>query len=167
MTGIEIGVIAGTAVTAGDAMMVASAVMGAANMMSQGAQASATANYNAGVAGVEAINAQNAAAYEEKLHRERGQSLLAAQRAAVGASGVGLEGSSLLALEESAQALEKDALAIRYSGSVAAARARSQAAADRVSARAAKTAGMWGAGKSLLSGASKVGWSPAPAGADE
>jgi len=160
MTGIEIGVIAGSAVTVGDAMMVAGAVMSATQMMAGGAQASATAKYNAGVQEIEAINAKNAADYEEKLHRQRGESLLSAQRAAIGASGVGLEGSALLSLEESAMELEKDALAIRYSGTVAAARARSQAAADRVAGRAAKTAGMWGAGKSLLTGASKIGWSP-------
>ena len=116
--------------------------------------------YNAAVQEVEAINAENAAAYEEKLHRQRGERLLSAQKAAMGASGLGLEGSNLLLLGESAAELEKDALAIRYSGTVEAARARSQAAADRIAGSAAKTAGVFGAGKSILTGASKIKWSP-------
>ena len=145
MTGVEIA-------------MLASAAVSAAGSMAAGAQAQASANYNAGVQEIEALNAKNAAAYEEKLQRKRGEKFLSSQRSAIAASGTGLEGSSLLALEESAMELEKDALAIRYSGSVSEARSKSQAAADRMAGRAAKTASMFQAGSSLLTGASKVSW---------
>jgi hypothetical protein len=43
-------------------------------------------------------------------------------------------------------------------------RARSQAAADRLEGKAAKATGYWGAGKSILTGASKVGWTPGKGG---
>ena len=141
-------------------MAIASTAMKVVGQIQQGAMAQSMHEYNAQVQEIEAQNAQNASEYEERLHRERGKRLLSSQRTDIAASGLGLEGSSLLAIEESAVEIEKDALAIRYSGSVAAARARSQAAADRMQGRAAKTAGMWGAGKSLLTGASKISWSP-------
>lgn len=76
--------------------------------------------------------------------------LISSQRAATGASGVALEGSPLLVIAETSEDAKLDALAIRYSGTEAAVMASARAAADRLSARAARTAGFLGAGTSLL-----------------
>lgn len=118
--------------------------------------AKAGGEYNAMVAENAAIATRQAAQYEEDRHRERVRSILSSQRAALGASGGGLEGSALEILGQTAADAELDALAIRYSGTVEAARETSRAAASRLEGRAARSAGYLRAGGSLLTGGSKL-----------
>lgn len=147
MSGIEtvalIASIAGTAVSAVGAI-------------AQGQQAADAAEFNAAVAQNEAIQARQEAAFQESQHRKRARSLLASQRAAVGASGTSFTGSPLSIMADSAAEAEIDAMMIRRSGTIAAANARARAAAERMDARAQRTAGLFNAGSSLLTGSVSV-----------
>jgi len=160
MSGVELFTIGSTVVTLADAAAAAGAVgsvVGAAGAISQGQATANMARYNAQVAENEAVAARQQAAYEEERQRERAARLKSSTRAAIAKSGLDLEGSPLAVMEDTAVGAELDALAIRYSGSVAEARARSQAAMDRMQGQAAKTASYFSAGASLLNGASALG----------
>lgn len=137
-------------------IMAAAAGAQAISSISQGNAQSNMAKYNAAVSEREARQAKEAAKFEESRNRQAAESLLSSQRAAYAKGGVTSEGSPLLVQAETAEEAEIDALALRYSGSVAEARAKSQAALDRMQGKAAKTAGYLGAGTSLLKGASKI-----------
>ena len=96
------------------------------------------------------------AAYDEEMHRERVRKLISSQRAAYGASGVDIEGSPLLLLEDTAAQGEMDALAIRYGGEVEASQKRSQAELYELQGKNAKKASYYKAGSSLLSGGASI-----------
>ena len=142
------------------AAVVAAAVISAgAGVYSADAQRRAgnqQADYNAAVAEQDAKAAKAKAEYDEKAHRENVRKILATQRALYGKSGVSMEGSPLLVMEDTQKQGELDALAIRYGGDVASARSRSEANVARMTGRnnayAAK-AGYIQAGSTLLSGA--------------
>lgn len=140
MTGVEIA-------------LIASAAIGAVSAMQAGAQASQTANYNAAVLDRRAANIEKKAAFDEARFREQARSLISSQRAAAGASGNLLEGSGMEVLLDTVEDAELDALAIRYSGSVEASEAASQAGIARLEGRQAKSRALVGAGASLLKGA--------------
>ena len=117
------------------------------------------ADYNAAVAEEDAKAAKAKAEYDEKAHRENVRKILATQRALYGKSGLSMEGSPLLVMEDTEKQGELDALAIRYGGDVASARARSEANVAKMTGRnnayAAK-AGYMQAGSTLLSGAASA-----------
>ena len=117
------------------------------------------ADYNAAVAEEDAKAAKAKAEYDEKAHRENVRKILATQRALYGKSGLSMEGSPLLVMEDTEKQGELDALAIRYGGDVASARSRSEANLARMTGRnnayAAK-AGYMQAGSTLLSGAASA-----------
>jgi len=110
------------------------------------------AEYNARVEERRAEQTKRVADLEEARQRNRVAKVLASQRAAIAASGLDLEGSPLLVMEETAAEGELDALLIRHSGSVQEAQALSQAAADRMAGRAAKARGATRAVSTLLTG---------------
>lgn len=147
MTGVEM-LMAATAV--------ASTAVGTVSAIQQGNAAKNAAEYNAKVAENNAIAARQQADYEERMTLQKRDRLLSAQRVATAASGLDLEGSPLALMEDTAVEAELDALNIRRSGTVAEARSRSQAAADRMEGQARQQAGYMSAGASLLNGASKL-----------
>lgn len=114
------------------------------------------AEANAQIAEADAKAAEQKAKYDEDLHRQRVRKILSSQRAAIGSSGVSVEGSPLLALEETAREGELDALAIRYGGDVSASRSRSEAALSRQEGRSAQRAGYIQAGSTLLTGGARA-----------
>lgn len=134
----------------------ASAAMSAVGAISQGQAQQNMANYNAAVAEREAEQAKRAAAFEESANRDQAARLKGLQRAAFAKSGVSQTGTPLLVEADTEMQAEQDALAIRYSGSIAEARAKSRASLERQRGKAAKQAGYFGAGASLLNGASRV-----------
>lgn len=138
-------------------LLIASAVLQGVGLVSQGIAARNEANFRAQVFARDAELARQASIFEEDRLRERTKRLISSQKAAAGASGSTLEGSSLLVIAETAEDSELDALAIRFSGSVAEASARSSAALSRLEGRAAQTAGFIGAGASLLTGVTRAG----------
>lgn len=136
-------------------LLVFSSLVTAGGAIMSGQQQAAASEYNAEVAEQNAVAAKQKAAYEEEAHRQNLKKIMSSQRALYGASGVDIEGSPLLVMEDTAAQGELDALAIRYGGDVAAAQQRSAANLYRMQGRNAKMSGFWNAGSSLLSGASK------------
>lgn len=145
-----------TKVTLGAAATAASIAgfgLSAISAVGQGRQQKAVMDYNAKVEDRRAQQTKQLADLEEARQRNRVAKVLASQRAAVAASGLDLEGSPLLVMEETAAEGELDALLIRHSGSVQAAQAQSQAAADRMAGRAAQARGYASGAATLLTGA--------------
>jgi len=132
-----------------------SAVVSAAGSIKAGKDQKAAAEYNAQVDEQNAIAATNKAAYDESIHRDKVKRLLSEQKAIIGASGVDISGSPLLATIDTIEKGELDALAIRYGGEVESQQYTSSATASRLEGQAASTASKYKAGSTLLSGASK------------
>lgn len=124
--------------------------------LASASQQAAIAKSNAALAQAEGQQAKLAAEQEEKDHRERVRRFLSGTRAAIAKSGVTLDGSALELMAESAAEAEYDALKIRHAGSLAQLRAEREAAQSRMQARAYRVGGLFGAGTTLLTGASTV-----------
>ena len=137
--------------------LVLSAAVTAVGSYSSAQASKKAADRNADIMEQNAIAEQNKSNYDAARHRESIQKLLSAQRALWGKSGVDMEGTPLLTLEDTAGQGELDALAIRYGGDIAAARQRSGASLSRMEGKNAQTAGYFTAGSSLLSGAASAG----------
>lgn len=160
MTGVELFTLsmgaASTAVTLADAFAVVGTLVSAAGAVSQGNQQQAVNEANAAQLEVDAIQAQKWAEFEEERLRERSKSLLATQQNIAGSQSGSLEGTPVLLLAETAVNEELDALAVRYSGSVEAARSRGAAALERMEGEIARNRGFGDAFGTLLSGGSRV-----------
>lgn len=142
---------------AATAIAAVAAVVSATGMIVSADAQRRAANQNADIQEQAADAARKKAAYDEQMHRERIEKILSAQRALYGKSGVDMSsGSALLVAEDTASQGELDALAIRYGGDVDAARLRSGANLSRMQGSDAQTAGMIGAGATLLQGASNT-----------
>lgn len=129
---------------------IALAALSAAGTVAQGVAANKTAKYQAAVMRQNAeITRQRAAAEEDKYRRQTGK-LLGRQRALFANSGVSLEGSPLLAQEDTAANAELEALTIRHSGDLDAAAQLNDAMLTRLKGRSALVGGVTGAGESLL-----------------
>lgn len=128
----------------------------AASTLMQGVSSYQQGKYNAAMASRQADETRAVTQVEEQRQRIRAQAALSAQRARIAASGVDLEGSPLLAMEEGAANAEYDALAIRYAGSSQEARLRAQAAQDRWSGSRALFGSIIGAGAQVAGGASSI-----------
>jgi hypothetical protein len=149
------------------AMLAASAAVSAVGAIQQGMAAQAqgkaaqdAANYNATLKQQQAtLELQQSGAREEQARRGSRQ-LLGTQRAAVAQAGVGLGGSALDIMEQSADRAELDALTMRYEGDLRSKGLLAAAEGARYEGRVARAAGenaMKGAylsaGASLLSAA--------------
>jgi len=139
MTGVEIA-------------LAASAVLGAATSVAQGVAANKTAKYQAEAMRQNAEITRQRAAVEENKYRRQTEKLLGRQRALVANSGLSLEGSPLLAQEDTAANAELEALTIRHSGDLDAAAQLNDAMLTRLKGRNAMIGGVASAGQSLLGG---------------
>jgi hypothetical protein len=144
----------------------------AVGMIGQGAAASAqakgqqaVAEYNAKVATQQAAAEQQATLYKQRLTAEAANRTAGTLRANLGASGVvPSEGTPLQLQAQQASQAEIDQLMLGYQGSVAEQQQMDQATLDRLQAsiygkqaQSAMTAGMIGAGTTLLTGFGKIG----------
>jgi hypothetical protein len=136
--------------------MVAGTVLQAVGTYNQGQFAKKMGEYNAKLAENEAQIARDTAKVEEERHRDNLRRFVGTQRAA-GQGVVVDDGSVGLLVEETIMQGERDAMAIRYAGSVQAARATAEAAAERMRGKAAARFATLGAASSLLSGFGKAG----------
>jgi hypothetical protein len=137
---------------------IAAAVVAAGATIYSTQQQAKAAKYNAALAEQDAKQAQEAAAYQEAQHRRNTYRALSAQRAAYAKAGVEInDGSPLEIAADTAREAEMDALAIRYSGSIQAARANAEAGLQRFQARSVQTGGYISAGGTLLGGAANYG----------
>lgn len=139
------------------AIQVFGAVVSAVGAIQQGRAAQRTGDFQAAILRQQADRERLQAESDEKDFRRKQSRILAARRAALGASGVEpAEGSPLLVSEDFAGEVELQALRIRSGGEVRATRAEQQAVLQRFQGRAARRAGVTRGGALLLSGAGKA-----------
>lgn len=136
--------------------MVAATAASAYASYESGRQQKKAADYNASLANEQAANAREAARIKEETYRKQTTRHLASMRAAYGARGVSMEGTPLLALMDSAKEAELDALRIRRGGEMDSNAFEGEAGLYRMMGKQAYSAGLMGAGTSLLGGASSV-----------
>ena len=150
-------------------LMAASAAMTAVSAIQQGNAANSAAKYNASVANNNAVAARQKAASDAARQEREGRLRAGANRAASGASGVGGvggAGSPLDILEANAAQEELDRLTIIHGGEVQAIGFENTARSELAAGKAAKKAGMFKAGSSLLMAGASYGAmaAPSPAG---
>lgn len=134
----------------------ASSLMSAAGSLQQGKEEQATLDYNADVMRQGAQATREKAEFDETMHREKVRKLLSSQRAAYGAAGVDMAGSPLLVLEDTAAQGELEAKTIKHGGEVEASQKLNQAEIYETQGKNARSASIWKAGTSLLSGGASV-----------
>jgi len=122
-------------------------------------------DYNAKVAQKEADSERQAAEFESQQHQRQSEQLLKRHRALVGKSGVTMEGSPLLVMEDTAAQLTLENAMIRQQGLRRSEAYRSQSILDfaksrftNKSAKGYSQAGTIRAGSSLLEGGSKLAY---------
>lgn len=166
MTGIEIigaaamssAFGAGTAaLTLGDLALAGSAIMGVTGAISSGQAQADAARYNSQMAQNQAAYERQRAQIQADQQREKDRHLMAAQRARMGAQGLDMTtGSPLVVLENTAAQADTDYRTILANGDVAASRAESQAALDRMTGSTALTSSWLSAGSTAFSGAARL-----------
>lgn len=121
--------------------------------------------YNAKVARREEEAERKATAFEVQQHQREAKQISARLRARVGKAGVTMAGSPLLVAEDTAAQFALESANIRMTGARRAARWRSQsildismAGAARQRGTAARRAGAYQAGASILGGAADIGY---------
>lgn len=134
----------------------ATAALSAASAISQGISAKNQADTQAAINEQQAMREKQVSAGEERDFRRKQSRLLAERRAGLGASGVEIgTGTPLLAASDFAAETELQALRIRSGGDIRATRLEQGAQLTRAAGRAKQRQGLFRAGSSLLSGASK------------
>lgn len=129
-------------------------VLGALN---QGQQAKSAAEYNAAVANNNAIAAKQQAEAKAAAQQRKARLQIGSIRAGYGASGVGLEGTPMDVLEQSASMAELDRQNILYGGTLESQGYQATAGLELMRGDAAETGSYFSAGSALLSGAAKAG----------
>jgi hypothetical protein len=136
----------------GAAMIMAGAGIKAYGQYRQGKEEQNMAEYNAAVERENAKYAVESAAYEENRRRDEINRMKSKMAAVIGASGTTMEGSPLELMIETEFQGRLDIAAIRRTGSIQAARHRSQAELDIYYGKVAKRQWYYRAGSSLLMG---------------
>jgi hypothetical protein len=160
MTGVELfalpAAIGGGSVTLGTALGVAGTAFQAIGAIQSGNAARAAGDYNAALYERNAQISQQNTQAQETRQRRLAAMRAGSNRAAVGASGVSLEGSPLDILESNAAQEELDALMIRWNGQNEASNLRASGALASAQGRNAQRSGYMSAGSALLLGGAKA-----------
>lgn len=136
---------------------VAGGVISAVGAIRQGRASQVQGNLQGQILDQQAEGDRRQSEADERDFRSRQSRVLAARRAALGASGVDpSSGSPLLVGQDFASETELQALRIRTGGEVKATRAEQQAQLQRFQGRQARSAGFLRGGSLLLSGAGKA-----------
>ena len=144
---------AATTAAIATAAILGGAAVSALGESAQGRAGKAEANFSAAIQKQQAANTQQVAAVNERDFRRQQSRVMAARRAARGASGVSSDtGSPLLADADMAREIELQAQRIRYGGQVESQRLNQQAALTKMAGKNAEQAGYLRAGSSLLTG---------------
>lgn len=115
-------------------------------------------NFNADIADSNAGQIREKAAWDEGINRDNARQFIGRQRTMYAKSGVNIsEGSPLLIMADSAEKAEKDALAIRWGGDVAATEQENQANLLRFYGRNSIKAGNTQANATMLQGIGQAG----------
>ena len=120
------------------------------------ADQAAAERYNAEVSNADARFAERNTAAQVEMQTRETRRTLARQRALFGGSGFASTGSLTSLAADSAEAGMMDALAIRYGGQMEAQKLRNRGKVQRTRADQTRTAGLLGAGTSLLAGAAST-----------
>jgi hypothetical protein len=139
------------------AIMIAAAALTAHETVQQGQNQSAWASHSAKMAERDATIAKQNAEYAAGQKRRQTERLLSRQRALYGKAGVTMEGSPLIVAQETAAEGEMDALMIERGYAIEAQRYTTEGRLHAIRGAAAKRAGYWGAGTTLLTSAGKYG----------
>ena len=131
---------------------VGAAVVAGVSALSQANSEKQAADANAKMAKVAAVVENQQAGQQEESQRRRARQILGMQRAALGQSGIGLDGSARDIMDESAATAEYDALTIRYEGALRSRGLNFEASQEKFEGRNAMRQGYLKAGGSLLSG---------------
>jgi hypothetical protein len=123
----------------------------------QGETQKATAKYNAKIAEQQAVSAQQVAKAQADQQRQQSRRLMAANRAATGASGISDVGSPLLLEADNVTQAELNARMTEYGGLLRQQGYQSEIPLLKFQARRAGEAGTIGAGATLLSGVASAG----------
>ncbi len=126
-------------------------------MLQQGQQAKSAAEYNASVARQNATITQQQAAANAAAQQRKARMQLGTMRAGYGAAGIGLEGSPMDILEQSASMAELDRQNILYGGQLRAQGYSNTATLEDAAGENAETGSYLRAGSALLIGAGKAG----------
>ena len=133
--------------------MVAGMVISAAAKTYAAYKTKEMADYNAEIIKTEEEAERERAKIEEARHREKLKKLMGTQQVMYGKSGVTMEGSPLLVMEETAAQGEIDALLIRQAGQARVAELQAERKMVKMGGRQAWYGGLMQAGGSLLTGA--------------
>ena len=128
-----------------------------AGQVEQAAAAEKAGKYNEAVARNNATAAAQEAQFEAERIRKRNSIILGKQKAAIAKAGILDTGSTLDVFYDSAIEGELDAMAALYTGDVRSGYFRSQGQIARMEGDAAKRAGYYRAGSSLLTGVGGMG----------
>lgn len=134
----------------------AGAALSAVSAINQGQQAKDAAKYNAQLANNNAIAAQQQAAANAAAQSRKSRIQIGAMRAGYGAAGVGMEGSPMDVLEQSASMAELDRQNVLYGGAIRSQGYQSTAGLEMMRGDAAQTGSYFSAGSALLTGLGKA-----------
>lgn len=147
MTGLEIGMLAVSAASAG---------MAAVGQMQAASARSKQARYNAQVADINAARSRQAAAEKARQVERKNRRLLGATRARTLSSGIQLEGSALEVLADNTAEAELERLTTIYAGEVAGTKWENQASFDRFQAGQIRRGGFLSAATELVKGGARA-----------
>jgi hypothetical protein len=125
--------------------------------LQQGQQAKQSAEYNAAIARNNAIASQQQSAANAAAQQRKARMQMGTMRAGYGASGIGLEGSPMDILEQSAAMAELDRQNILYGGTLRTQGFTNTANLEEAAGENAESASYLKAGSSLLLGMGKSG----------
>ena len=139
------------------ALMVAATAASAYASYQSGKMQKEAADTSATLAERDAANQRAAAKIRAENYAEEARRHMATMRAQYAASGVGMEGTPLLVMMNTAREVEKDLQRIKWGGEAQANAFEGEAGLQRMIGKQAYQQGIMGAGTTLLSGASRVG----------
>lgn len=131
---------------------VVGAVAGAVGQAAAGAAAKEAGDINAAQAESDAAFVRDITKEEVRKFRKQGEKFQATQEAAIGASGLRLSGSALDLLQDTEAEIERDIKSIQEAGEQRAQGIETQGETYKLQGEAALTAGILGAGATLLTG---------------
>lgn len=136
-------------------LLVVGTIASVGGQLISGMQQQRMAEYSAKVSKLQADQARKKGKFDAQRQREMTRKMLATQRARFAQMGVGLEGSPLFVMEETAKEGELDARAIEYGGEVEAFGHEANARLSRYEGRVAMGSSIMRAGTTLLSGVAR------------
>ena len=157
MSGIEIAVIAGTAITLGEAALAAGTIAAAVGTAVATTQQAAVADYNAEVAERNAEITMELAEADADRQRRAARRIRGKQVAAFAASGIDpTQGTPLDLIEDDAEEAFLDETIIRYRGQLASNNYLSQAAGFRFESKNLRSSLPFNVGSTVLTGGTRA-----------